>query len=56
MRETLATNTSVRLPVSLLDRVRQMAEAQERTAGWIIRKAIATYVGHDQDGDRNGET
>lgn len=35
---------SVRLDSSVLDRLRAIAAAQERTVNWIVNKALTEYV------------
>lgn len=35
---------SLRLPVDLHDRIKELAEALDRPANWVMRKAIEEYL------------
>lgn len=41
----MATATSVKLNAALKKRVQHLARARRRSAQWIMREAIAHYVG-----------
>lgn len=40
--------TSVKLDEEMKDRVRQLAEARQRSSHWIMREAIAQYVAREE--------
>lgn len=44
----MTTATSIKLNAELKDRVKHLAEARQRTPHWIMRKAIAQYVEHEE--------
>ena len=44
MAAATTTTTSIKLDPEMKERVRQLAEAQRRSAHWIMKEAIEEYV------------
>jgi predicted transcriptional regulator len=44
--------TSLKLDIELRDRLRRLAEARRRTPHWLMREAIAQYVGREEARER----
>lgn len=44
--------TAVRLPLAVLEDLKEQAAAQERSVSWILRKIILEARGYDESGTK----
>ncbi len=50
---TAATKVlTAHVPLSLADKVDQMAERLERSRGWIMKQALAAWIAQEEERDR----
>lgn len=51
MTQSVMKPTSVKLDINTKDRIKQLADAKDRTAHWIMQQAIQQYLDREEKRD-----